>query len=142
MRFWDSSAVVPLLIREPRSDAMLALFEADPAISVWWATPVECVAAIARRERERSASVADAAKASRRLREFAAAWSEIGAAETVRTVARRLLQVHPLRAADALQLAAGIVAAGREPSSLDFVCLDDRLADAATREGFKVVAAD
>jgi predicted nucleic acid-binding protein len=50
-----------------------------------------------------------------------------------------LLRVHPLRAADALQLAAAIIAADSEPRSLAFVTLDDRLARAAEREGFPVV---
>jgi hypothetical protein len=46
------------------------------------------------------------------------------------------LRVHPLRAADALQLAAAYIAAERRPSSLELVILDDRLAAAARREGF------
>jgi uncharacterized protein len=47
--------------------------------------------------------------------------------------------VHPLRAADALQLAAAVVAAERDPPSLEFVSLDDRLLEAASREGFRTV---
>jgi hypothetical protein len=47
--------------------------------------------------------------------------------------------VHPLRAADSLQLAAAIIAAEREPTTLEFVSLDDRLGEAASREGFRVV---
>jgi hypothetical protein len=46
------------------------------------------------------------------------------------------LRVHPLRAADALQLAAAFIAAERRPSSLEVVTLDDRLAAAARKEGF------
>ena len=48
----------------------------------------------------------------------------------------RFLRVHPLRAADALQLAAAFVAAERRPSSLELVTLDDWLAAAARKEGF------
>lgn len=40
---------------------------------------------------------------------------------------------------DALQLAAAIVAAEHEPASLPFVSLDERLNDAAAREGFQVL---
>ena len=54
----------------------------------------------------------------------------------VKETARRLLRVHPIGAADALQLAAAFVLAERRPSTLDFVCLDDRLTRAARREGF------
>ena len=49
------------------------------------------------------------------------------------------LRVHPLRAADALQLAAAFVAAERRPASLQVVTLDERLADAMRKEGFALV---
>ena len=52
MKFWDASAIVPLLIEEPQREAMLTLLEQDDVMLVWWATPVECTSAIARRERE------------------------------------------------------------------------------------------
>lgn len=54
---------------------------------------------------------------------------------------KRLLRVHPLRAADSLHLAAAIAAAELEPSSLESVSLDARLNDAAAREGFRIVRA-
>jgi predicted nucleic acid-binding protein len=50
-----------------------------------------------------------------------------------------MLRVHPLRAADALQLAAATVAAEHDPSSLELVCLDQRLSEAAGKEGFPLV---
>lgn len=53
--------------------------------------------------------------------------------------AARLLRVHPLCAADALQLAAARMAAEDRPETLPFVTLDDRLALAAQREGFEVI---
>lgn len=57
----------------------------------------------------------------------------------VRDHAERMVRSHPLRAADALQLGAAIVAAEEEPTSLEFVTLDRRLAAAAAREGFQVL---
>ena len=51
----------------------------------------------------------------------------------------RFLRVHPLRAADALQLGAAFLAAERRPPSLEMVTLDDYLANAARREGFAVI---
>jgi hypothetical protein len=38
-----------------------------------------------------------------------------------------------------LQLAAAFIAAERRPPSLEVVTLDDRLADAARKEGFEVI---
>ena len=52
------------------------------------------------------------------------------------SLAKRLLQVHDLRTADALQLAAAFYVAEARPSTLEFVTLDDRLLAASRREGF------
>lgn len=141
MKFWDSSAVVTLLVQDPRTHELLAILAGDRMMVAWWGTPVECTAAVARREREGALSVADATAALARLRSIASAWQEILPEATVRSVAERLLRVHPLRSADSLQLAAAIVAADHEPTTLEFVSLDQRLNEAASREGFTVLPA-
>ena len=141
MRFWDSSAVVALLAAEEQRERVSALLADDPVMLVWWATPVECASAIARREREGSLSSAETGAALDQLQTFAAAWSEVIPSSQIRAMAQRLLRVHPLRAADALQLAAAVIASEHEPRSLDFVCLDDRLSAAASREGFPLTLA-
>jgi hypothetical protein len=66
-------------------------------------------------------------------------WEEVGAVELVRSRALRLLGTHPIRAGDALQLAAALIACEERPESIPFVCVDDRLRDAARREGFSVL---
>ncbi len=139
MRFWDASAVVPLLVSEEATGRLLSLLDTDPVMLVWWGTPVECTSALARREREGALAAAQAARALERLRRLAAGWQEVLPADAVRSTAQRLLRVHPLRAADSLQLAAAIVASEHEPASLEFVCLDEKLNDAAGREGFPLV---
>jgi prevent-host-death family protein len=48
-------------------------------------------------------------------------------------------EIHPPRAAGALQLAAAFIAAERRSPSLEVVRLDERLADAARKEGFALV---
>lgn len=136
MKFWDASAIVPLLLAEARRETLLELIQGDPAIVVWWGTPVECGSAIARRERDGALDLADATAALARLRSLAKSWSEVVASDSVRSAALRLLRTHPLRAADSLQLAAAIVAAEGDSASLPFVCLDERLREAADREGF------
>ncbi len=141
MRFWDASAVVPLLVSEPVTGDVLALLEGDVEMLVWWGTPVECTSALARREREGALAPAGVGEAIDRLRMLSAAWQEVVPADVIRATAQRLLRVHPLRAADALQLAAAIAASEQDPETLAFVCLDDRLAEAAAREGFPLVRA-
>jgi hypothetical protein len=136
MRFWDSSAIVPLCVVEPNSATARALVDRDPAISVWWATRTECVSALARRAREGAIEPAGARAARRVLAALAATWVELLPSETLRETAERLLAVHPLRAADAFQLAAALAWCGGRPPGHGIVTLDDRVRDAAAREGF------
>ena len=141
MRFWDSSALVPLLAEEATTDAMRKRLREDREVLVWWAAQVECVSALMRRIREGRLVRKDVVRAEQRLQHLTRAWLEVVPTEPVRATAQRLLRVHPLRAADALQLAAAVVAAEHEAASLDLVTLDDRLAEAAEREGFRVLGA-
>ncbi|MDP1805382.1 MAG: type II toxin-antitoxin system VapC family toxin [Acidimicrobiales bacterium] len=139
MRFWDSSAIVPLLVNQASSVAVSDEAERDPEFVVWWGTGVECVSACTRLEREGRITPAELGAAIDNLPALAASWQEVQPAARLRQAAERLLRTHPLRAADALQLAAAIAAADGDPRSLPFVTLDDRLARAAQREGFPVV---
>ncbi len=139
MKFWDASAIVPLVLAEPATRAAQAVAAKDPAMLVWWATDVECVSALARLEREGALHEADMTTAIGRLTRLARGWHEVEASDLVREAAVRFLRVHPLRAADALQLAAAYIAAERRPSSLELATLDDRLAAAARKEGFVLV---
>lgn len=139
MKFWDASAIVPLLMAEPSTKTLQGLSEKDPTMIVWWATEVECASAIARLERDAALDDAAAREAFDRLKHLAHAWHEVDASDPIREAAVRFLRVHPLRAADALQLAAAFVAAERRPSSIEVVTLDDRLAVAARKEGFVLI---
>jgi uncharacterized protein len=136
MRFWDSSAIVPLLVREEGTGRLLRLLRRDAEMLVWWSSGVECVSALCRLEREGQLSRSAMTSALGRLDELAASWIEIEPGQSIRETARRLLRVHALRAADALQLAAAILASEGQPSTLPLVCLDPRLSEAADREGF------
>jgi predicted nucleic acid-binding protein len=138
MRFWDSSALVPLLVAEPRSAAVARLGRADPEVVVAWTATIEGAAACARRHRERLASASQLAAALGRLREVASHWNMVEPTAELRTVAERLVGRHGLRSGDAIQLASAVVAEAGE-GSLDFVCFDNRLALAAAAEGLRVV---
>lgn len=106
---------------------------------VWWGSEVECVSALARRERDGALDAAATTLALERPRQLADAWHEIDPSDAVREAAARFVRVHPLRAADALQLAAAFLAAEHRPGSLSVLTLDERLATAARKEGFAVV---
>jgi predicted nucleic acid-binding protein len=139
MRFWDSSAIVPLLVDEPSTRDVLAEYRRDPEQAVWWATEVECVSALAQLGREGSLDAGAVRAALERLAWLAGAWLEVQPVERARSIAIRLLRVHPLRAADAFQLSAALIVAEGEPASIELVTLDDRLGTAAEREGCRVV---
>jgi predicted nucleic acid-binding protein len=139
VRFWDSSAIVPLLVPEQASERLMRLHAGDPVVIAWWGAVVECVSAVARAERGGLLAAPGAVAGLRRLVALSRGWHEVEPCEEVRETAKRLLRVHDLRAADSLQLAAALVAAESRPASLEFVCLDDRLRLAAGREGFAVL---
>jgi predicted nucleic acid-binding protein len=139
MIFWDSSALVALLVDEADSEPRRQQLQADPALAVWWGTPVECESAIQRRFREGSLSAADARLARERLADLSSGWHEVSPVAAVRTLSRRLLRTHPLRAADALQLAAALALSEAGLNQFTFACSDARLTTAAEAEGLQVV---
>jgi predicted nucleic acid-binding protein len=139
VRFWDTSAIIPLLITEPASARVRRWLAGDAEVVVWALTRVELLSALARRRREEP-SAGPAVRAARRaFLEAWERWSEIAAIDVVRRRAETLVERHPLRAGDALQLGAALLAARDEPAGLEFVTLDERQAAAAEREGFPVL---
>ena len=139
MRFWDSSAVVPLICREKQSAPTIRTYAADMDMLVWDFTRTEILSALCRKAREGTLPRNRFDEAVSRLEALNADWTENIDYEGVRERAGRLLTIHPLSAADALQLAAALVAVEEKTRGFAFVTLDDRLAQAAAREGFAVI---
>lgn len=139
MKFWDASAIVPLVVAEEETTRCRGFLADDTEMLVWCLTPVEVCSALNRRLREGSIKLPDFRKAKERLLFLEKAWSEVVSMERVRERALRLLETHPLRAADALQLGAAIVVSEEDPRSLPFVSLDSRLALAAEKERFPIL---
>lgn len=140
MRYWDASALVALCVAEPATDALRHLV--GGGIVTWSISAVEIASAIERRARDGSLGSAERAAARTALTELAAAWTDVSALGPVRERALRLVAAHPLRAADAMQLGAALVAVTDRPEGHAFVCTDVRLRDAAAREGFLVLPDD
>lgn len=134
MRFWDASALIPLCVEQPDSRTVRALLEEDRAMAVWWGSPIECWSAFARLRREGLLRVDEEDSARSLLRTLQDAWTEILPGEEVRAHAGRLLRLHPLRSADALQLAAALVWAGTPPGG-EIVVFDRHLQEVAYLEG-------
>lgn len=139
MKFWDSSAIVPLVVEEPASKACRQLLRGDALQLVWTYTQLEILSALWREFRANRLDMEEVRNAEARLEKFSTRWNEVEPVLAVRDIAERLLKVHPLRAADAFQLAAALTAFGGRTKARAFVTLDDGLAAAAEKEGFNVV---
>lgn len=139
MRFWDSSALVPLIVEQASSRQVDRWLAADRQLAVWTLTVIELTSAVMRLAREQRITDADASRAETRIDTLARGSHIVVDIEGVKSQARRLLRVHPLRAADAMQLGAAWEWAGGRPAGRVFHTLDVRLARAARREGFRVV---
>ena len=139
MRFWDSSALIPLFVDERHSETTQALIAEDPEMMVWWASPVECASAVHRLRREGLFAPAESTQILSAIALAFAAANVVQPGDALSAKALRLLGVHPLRAADALQLAAALLWVRDAPGGRDFICLDERLRTAALLEGFAVL---
>lgn len=141
MKYWDASALVPLLISEPETARVRHWLEQDPRVVTWSWTMVEITSAVERRFREGRLDQPGRRAVLARLAQLAEQWDEITDTLTVRRHANRLLARYPLRAADAGQLGAALVLFEDQPEGQGFVCLDQRLVYAAEMEGFSVLSA-
>lgn len=141
MNFWDASAVLPLVVRESFSASLSRLATGARSHVVWWGTTVECDSAISQLAREGHLSSDDVREIQESVDRLLESWTVVEPTAAVKSVARRLLKVYPLRAGDALQLAAAVTAAEGRPEAVSFVSLDERLREAAGREGFRLLPA-
>jgi predicted nucleic acid-binding protein len=139
VRFWDSSALVALFVAEAASPRVDRWLREDVDVVVWTLTRVELLSALARRRRLEPGAGRRLAAARREVLQAWEHWSEVTAVDLVRRHAERVVESHPVRAADALQIAAALVAADSHPDGLDFVTLDEQQAQVAEREGFRVL---
>ena len=139
MKFWDTSAIVPLLVIEPSTGSAKSILTGDSSVVVWWGTRTECVSALNRQIRDGSLRNEDERQARQVLQQLADAWSEVQPSELLRGTAERLLAVHALRAADAFQLAAALHWCQRQPMNRNLVSFDTRLRDAAYKQGFAIL---
>lgn len=114
----------------------------DPDVTIWAFTRLELLSAISRRRREQPNETDFFQRTRERLLNTMLLWTEITDIHRVRANAERLVELYPLRAADALQLGAALVAAEGKPESLEFITFDRRLAHAAMGERFRVPAGE
>jgi len=133
--FWDTSALVPLCVRQGNTPRAIAMYKSYEAV-VWWVTPVEIASALARLVRMKQLDARDWTKARDLAAALADAWSVIQPTTAVRTKTIQLVDRYDLRGADALQLAAALEWCEDLPRGRVFLTADHRLLDAAIGCGF------
>ncbi|NVL92993.1 MAG: type II toxin-antitoxin system VapC family toxin [Desulfobacterales bacterium] len=138
MRFWDSSAIVPLLVLERETEQCIRALQSDKEVMVWTLSKIEVFSALCRRFREGALKEVDFESTKKRMNDFFDMAFEIISVPKVKDRALRLLQVHPLRATDAMQLASVLVATQEDTSRVPIMSFDNRLTVAARLEGFIV----
>ena len=133
--FWDSSALVPLCVRQSITPRAIALYKLHDAV-VWWATPVEITSALARLVRMKQLDPSDWNRARKLAKRLADSWSVIQPSDALRAKAVKLVDLYDLRAADALQLAAALEWCEDAPQGRVFLTADQKLREAAVLGGF------
>ena len=133
--FWDSSALVPLCVRQTTTPRVVALYGSYRTI-VWWATPVEIASALARLVRMKQLTSGEWVQSQRLAADLADVWAVVQPSESLRARAVQLVDRYSLRSADALQLAAALDWCEDAPQGQVFLAADQRLREAAVLSGF------
>ena len=133
--FWDSSALIPLCVPQTQSDRATALF-ASYGVAVWGFTQVEIVSGLTRLLRMGEIDDEDFIAGKQLAQTIATTWVPIRPSAKIASQACLLLELHPLSAADALQLAAALEWCDGKPKGYVFLSFDQRLREAAGLAGF------
>ena len=126
-------------MREPASAKVEPLLQRDPEMAFWWGAPLEWWEALLSAQRRQTISAADLQRAREVLDHLRVRGFEVQPTEDLRSRALRLLSVHPLKAADALELAAALIWCRERTQGAGFVSLHPPLRLAAAMEGFRVL---
>ena len=133
--FWDTSALVPLCVRQSVTPRAIALYRIHDAV-VWWATPVEIASALARLVRMRQLDSSEWARARKLAKKLADSWSVIQPSDALLRKSVDLVNRFDLWAADSFQLAAAFEWCESAPQGHVFLTADQKLREAALLSGF------
>jgi predicted nucleic acid-binding protein len=136
--FWDSSSLVPLCTTQASSAQAQQLVK-EYSIVAWWSTPIEVASAIQRLTRTGEITQQESMTAYQRRKKLLRACREIQATETVREQAEVLIQNYPLKAADALQIAAAWVWTMGDPAGSTLISGDRQVLTVAKDLGFTAI---
>lgn len=136
MKYWDSSALVTLFVEQPCSAKYAALYEREGQVITAWHSVAECASAFCRLRREELLTEAQLTELLTHLQTQAENWYILASGNRLEKLTLRMLRIHPLRAMDAIHLAAACLVRGDELAPMGFFTEDARLTEAAAKEGF------
>jgi predicted nucleic acid-binding protein len=136
-RYFDASALTKRYVREPGSVTVRRLLALGGAATSRL-SEVEVASAFARRVRDGSVSAAERDRALAALTADLTAMLVVEVTPDLTAQARTLLERHPLRASDALQLASCLYVQAQMGDRVPLVAFDDRLIEAARHEGVRM----
>jgi predicted nucleic acid-binding protein len=134
LAFWDTSALVPLCVRQGITPRAIALYKIHD-VAVWWATPVEIASALARLVRMEQLDSSNWTKARKLAKRLADSWSVIQPSDALRARSIQLVERYDLRAADSFQLAAALEWCEDAPQGSVVLTTDIKLREAALLSG-------
>lgn len=135
--FWDTSALVPLCVRQTITPRVIELYS-NYDLVVWWSASVEIASALARLVRMKQLSSGDWATARKLAKSLAESWTTVQPSDALRTQAAQLVERYDLRASDSLQLAAALQWCEGASQARVFLTADQKLRQAALLNGFDV----
>ena len=136
--FWDTSALVPLCVRQEASQDFRKLWQKSSRVVVWWGATVEIRSALSRLHRGNFIDAQGLQFAQARLEAMRQQWRELTPSEKLRDIAETLPDSYGLTSLDSFQLAAALVWCKEKPKGRIFICDDLRLNEAARKAGFTI----
>jgi hypothetical protein len=133
--FWDSSALIPLCVSQPQTATARLLYESYRIVT-WRGTQVEIMSGLTRLDRTGEITHDRFLIGKQIAKEIMRDWISVDSIESIAGSACLLLELYPLRAADALQLAAALAWCEGRPRGNVFLTFDKRLGEAAKLAGF------
>lgn len=138
MRYWDTSALLPLLLKQRCSENIREIIKEDKAISTSWISKVELSSAICRLEREGHISEIELDSLLRRVDMLIQSCCIVHPSEKLSDRAMRALRSHSIKSLDAIQLASALIVSKDVTNNFEFITLDKQLGNIARKEGFIV----
>ena len=139
MLYWDTSALFAFVIAEKQSANLRTLVESQGSSTAYTSmlTPLEFESAVQRRLSERTLNLREADRARLFGVDFRKKAFLVPLDQNALDTALHLQKIYGLRPGDAIQLASARLGTDN-PSRVIFLCLDEKLTEAAKREGFHV----